>query len=131
MIASSNYQKLGSIRSFFTQLNTLPNTIIILGGGNGYQADSFIKELSLELDFEYKEFNPYHTPHSQYSALPRYRYGKQFSTKNFAIRYQDLIKQCDKLIVFQDQAQSDTFINQVCKRIEKGNFPRPAVIITD
>lgn len=131
IITSSNYQKLSDIRTFFGKLNQLPNYIIVNAGGGGYAADDLVKELSLELDFKYVEFNPFHTPHNSYSAMPRFRYGKSFATRNLASRYQDLIKASDKLILFQDRNNTDTFTAGICKQIEKDKFSIPTVIIRD
>lgn len=129
VITSSNYQKLSDIRTFFGRLNQLPNYIIINAGGGGYAADDLVKELSLELDFKYVEYNPFHTPYNQYSAMPKYRYGKTFSTGNLAIRYTNLIKGSDKLVIFQDREGTDVFVSNVCKQIEKNKFSIPTVII--
>lgn len=131
IITSSNYQKLSDIRTFFGRLNQLPNYIIINSGGGGYAADELVKELSFELDFKYVEFNPIHTPYNQYSALPKYRYGKTFNTGNLATRYRDLIKASDKLVVFQDGNSTDVFTTDICNHIEKNKFSIPTVIIRD
>lgn len=129
MISSSNYQNRVRIREFFQKLIDLPNYIEIVGAGNNYGADLYIKELALELELGYKEYNPFHTAHNVYSAYPKYRYGKKFNTANLAIRYADLIKDCDKLVVFQDKNASDTFIDSIVKKVEKNKITCPSVIL--
>lgn len=129
MISSSGYQSSLKVREFFKHLLTLPNYLTILGAGSNYGVDMYIKQTALELDLGYKEFNPYHTPHNLYSAFPQYRYNKKFSTANFAARYTALVKDADKLIIFQDKNASDSFINSIIQRHEKGKLLCPAVVL--
>ena len=131
MISSGNYQNTGMIRNFFLKLQQLPNYITVLGAGNGFTGDLTIKKLTLDLGFGYIEYNPFHTAHNIYSAFPYYRYSKGFHTGNFATRYNALIKDCDKLIIFQDNNASDAFINSIIKKAEKEKIHIPCVILNE
>lgn len=129
MISSKNYQSGHIIRQFFLNLKTLPNYIIVLSGGNTMGGDPIIRKIALEMGLGYKEYNPFHSMHNIYSAYPAYRYSKKFSPGNFASRYSDLIKNCDRLVVFQDINSSDTFIESIVKQINKDKIQKPAVVI--
>jgi hypothetical protein len=110
---------MGIIKKMFVQLNTLPNHITILGGGNLQGADQAIKKITLEIGFDYKEYNPVHTDFNEYSALPKYRYGKTYKPLHFATRYNDLVKDCDKLIVFYNTKIQDKFLENAIKQARK------------
>ena len=129
MISSSGFQSTLKVKEFFKHLLTLPNYLIILGGGSNYGVDMYIKQTALELDLGYSEYNPYHTPYNTYSAFPQYRYGKKFSTSNFASRYTALTKDSDKLVIFQDKNATDTFINSIIKLSDKGKLLCPAAVL--
>lgn len=131
MISSSNFQNTQYIRQFFSKLQDLPNYILIHGAGNGFVGDSTIKKLTLELEYVYIEYNPVHTRYNIYSAYPQYRYSKAFNTGNFATRYKDLISKCDKLVIFQDKNNSDSFINDIIKKIESGKISIPYAILNE
>lgn len=111
-----------------SQINKLPNYITILGGGNIQGADYLIKKATLEIGFNYKEFNPAHTAFNEYSALPKYRYGKGYKPLNFATRYADLVKESDKLIVFYNTKVKDGFLETAIKQAEK--LKKPLVIMS-
>jgi hypothetical protein len=100
-----------------------------MGGGSPAGADLFIKKITLEIGFEYREYTPYHLSHNVFSVESPYRYNKPFSPRHLAARYSVLIKDCDKLVVFQDSRSSDTIIGSVVKRIEKNKINKPAVIL--
>lgn len=105
----------------FVQINSLPNHITILGGGNLQGADQMIKKTALEIGFDYKEYNPVHTAFNEYSALPKYRYSKGYKPLHFATRYNDLIKDSDKLVVFYNTKVQDSFLDSAIKQARKLN----------
>lgn len=100
-------------------MKQLPNHITIMGGGNAHGADEFIKKMALEVGFDFKEFNPIHTPFNEYSALPKYRYGKAYKPFNFGARYNDLINSCDKIIFFYNTDIQDKFLENAIKFANK------------
>lgn len=129
IISDSSYQHFRNIRLFYSKLLTLPNYIIILAGGSEYGADDYIREVTFEVEFEYREYNPIYTRHNTFSAMPKYLYGKKFSTKYLVSRYNNLIKDCDKLVVFDSGKGEDVFIASIIKKINENKIAKPAVVI--
>lgn len=128
MISDTYYENKSLIKELLLKLYDLPNTVIILGGGNLQGGDPYIKEVALALEYRYVEYNPWHTEHNQFSRYPQFRYKKTFKTGNFSTRYKDLLLECDKLIIFTKYEKTDPFIAQIIKKIQKGDFTKPSVI---
>ena len=78
----------------------------IVSGGQKLGADGFAKKYALELDCNYVEVNPAHTPKNLYSYMREEWYGKKYSPKNFYVRNKILAKSIDRLIAFVPEGDS-------------------------
>ena len=74
--------------------------LVIVSGGNAFGADPIIKKYSLEMDCNYKEFNPSHTQQNLYSVMPRTFFERDYSPKNFFVRNKIMVGYSDCIILF-------------------------------
>jgi len=71
---------------------------IVSGGAIG--ADKLGKEVALEKNLKYKEFNPSHTEHNQYSVKPKEWFGKPYIVGNFFERNSFIAEESDFILAF-------------------------------
>ena len=101
IIGSTHYENKKKIKQTIFQLKQKFGTdLVIISGGSSNGADRYAKKYALELDCEYKEVNPSHTPKNLYSCMREDWYGKQYSIRNFHVRNKILGSMVDKLIAF-------------------------------
>lgn len=62
--------------------------------------DKSVKRIALEFGFDYNIFNLYHTEYNNYSAMPRWKYGKQYSPRHYYWRDADAVKWADLIIIY-------------------------------
>lgn len=91
-------------------------TIEVVTGGNKTGIEYNTKKLSLELGFDYKEFNPAYSLQTGFSAMNESYYSKKWHPTHDVGRYRRLVEYCDAIIVFQD---SDKIIENTGKYAEK------------
>ena len=89
--------------------------IVSSGSKNG--ADKYAKKYALELDCNYIEFNPAHTPRNLYSALHDSYYGKDYAPKWFFQSNKMLTDYIDYLVAFSDSKHKG--VTSMCKMAEK------------
>tara|TARA_Y100001963_G_scaffold145304_1_gene218722 strand:+ start:65 stop:466 length:402 start_codon:yes stop_codon:yes gene_type:complete len=101
IIGSREYQNFRKVKdTIFALKNKFGKDLTIVSGGCRDGADKFAKKYAIELDCNYIEFNPAHTPKNLYSALHENYYGKKYIPKNFFHRNKMLAKYIDYLIAF-------------------------------
>ena len=101
IIGSREYQNFRKVKdTIFALKNKFGKDLTIVSGGCKDGADKFAKKFAIELECNYIEFNPAHTPKNLYSALHENYYGKIYQPKNFFHRNKMLAKYVDCLIAF-------------------------------
>ena len=108
IIGSRLYENKRKIKEFIFKLKNNYSDLLIVSGGSKLGADKYAKKYALELECNYLEFNPAHTPKNLYSGLQESYYNKPYNVKNFFSRNTMLAKYCDIVIAFiPDQDQSN------------------------
>ncbi len=74
------------------------NLRIVSGGAQG--ADRHGREVALEKDLQYTEYNPAHTQWNQYSGKPKEWYGKAYNVGHFFERNTFIAEDSDILFAF-------------------------------
>ena len=101
MVGSRHWSDKTKIRQSILRLKKKFNEdLIIVSGGNPYGADPIIRKYALEMDCNYKEFNPSHTQQNLYSVMPEAFFGKNYSPKNFFVRNKIMIRYSDCIMTF-------------------------------
>jgi predicted Rossmann-fold nucleotide-binding protein len=97
------------------------NICIVSGGAKG--ADSMGRELALENNLSYVEYNPAHTPWNKYSGKPKEWYGKTYHVGHFFERNTFIAEDSDILLAFiPENHQSNGTMDTVTK-MRKLNKP--------
>ena len=94
----------------------------IVSGGNTFGADPIIKKYSLEMDCNYKEFNPAHTQQNLYSVMPSTFFEKNYTPKNFFVRNKIMIGYSDCIMLFipkDKKTKSELNIIKCSKKMNK------------
>lgn len=74
----------------------------IISGGNKTGIEYETKKVVLEMNLNYKEFNPSYSGFNMYSALNEEYYEKKFHPTHESDRYRRLVRTCNRLIIFND-----------------------------
>lgn len=107
IIGSRKYENKRKIKeTIFNLKQKFGNDLVIFSGGCSDGADKYAKKYALELDCNYIEVNPSHTPKNLYSYMRKDWYGKKYNTKNFFVRNKILAKSIDKLIAFVQEGDN-------------------------
>ena len=101
LIGSRRYENKKKIKDFVFKLKQQygENTIIVSGGCK-QGADRYAKKYALELGLQYEEYPPFHEVHNLYCVLPKSRYDKPFSMRNFFVRNKIIASTCDFIAGF-------------------------------
>lgn len=101
VVGSREYENKRKIKDFiFEMKQKFGDDLVIISGGCPDGADKYAKKFSLELGVRYQEFNPAHTTHNLYSAMPEKYYGKPYHVSQFHHRNQLIAKACDVMACF-------------------------------
>ena len=122
IIGSRNYENKRKIKEFIFKLRNTHNNLLIVSGGSKLGADKYAKKYALELECNYLEFNPAHTPKNLYSGLQESYYNKPYNVKNFFSRITMLAKYCDVIVAFipeGDLANGTTHTIAEAKKFKK------------
>jgi hypothetical protein len=111
-------------------LKSFNKDFIILGGGNKWGADNYIREMCNNLKYQFIEYIPTHFEHRQTSFFPKKFHNSKFDVNNFNIRYQHLFFDCDILFIFKDTTKKDVSINNLIK-YTRGSQSLKQVFIID
>jgi|APSaa5957512535_1039671.scaffolds.fasta_scaffold71086_2 hypothetical protein len=121
VVGNSYYERRRKIKEFIFKLKQKGN-IEIIGGGLRLGADRYIKKYTLEFDLPYSEFPPRHYCYNQYCVLESFKYGKKFNHWDYNERHIEIVKYCDKVVVFQEEhnhPEQTKYIISHTKRLDK------------
>ena len=122
IIGSRDYQNFRKVKdTIFALKNKFEPDLTIVSGGCLDGADRFAKKYAIELECNYIEFNPAHTPKNLYSALHENYYGKIYQPKNFFHRNKMLANYVDCLIVFIPEGYKSAGSEHTIKEAKKMN----------
>tara|TARA_B100000287_G_scaffold404112_1_gene426500 strand:+ start:334 stop:747 length:414 start_codon:yes stop_codon:yes gene_type:complete len=129
IIGSRKYENKRKIKeAIFNLKQKFGDTLVIVSGGASDGADKYAKKYALELDCNYIEVNPSHTPKNLYSYMREDWYGKSYSVRNFHVRNKILASLVDRLIAFVPRGTvsdgTDSTLNYARK------FNKKSIIIT-
>lgn len=117
-----DYVKKSSVGAFIKKVkDQFGPTATILSGGTDRGPESWAKEFSIDFNLQYKEFNPSFTGHNQYSALYESYYGKKFHPSHLYDRYQRMILECDRVVIFATSLTKE--LEFLIKKTKKRNIP--------
>ena len=128
IIGSRNYENKRKIKECIYKLKNKCGRILIASGGSKQGAEKYAKKYALELECEYLEFNPSHTPKNLYSALHENYYGKSYNPGNFFTRNTMLVKYCDMIIAFVPDGDDGKAITHSLNEAKK--YGKKVVIIS-
>ena len=100
IVGSRLYENKRKVKELIFRLKNIHSDLLIVSGGSKSGADKYAKKYALELECNYLEFNPSHTPKNLYSGLQESYYNKPYNVKNFFSRNTMLAKYCDVVIAF-------------------------------
>ena len=101
LIGSRRYENKKKIKDFVFKLKQqYGNDTIIVSGGCKQGADRYAKKYALELGLQYEEYPPFHEVHNLYCVLPKTRYDKPFSMRNFFVRNKIIVSVCEYIVAF-------------------------------
>ena len=129
IIGSREYQNSRKVKdTIFNLKKKFNSSLTIVSGGCLDGADRFAKKYAIELECNYIEFNPAHTPKNLYSALRENYYGKIYMPKNFFHRNKMLAKYVDCIIAFVPTNNKSSGTEHTIKEAKKMN--KKVVIIS-
>jgi|15BtaG_2_1085339.scaffolds.fasta_scaffold00531_7 hypothetical protein len=102
--------------------NKFGDDLVIVSGGNSFGADPIIRKYSLEMDCNYKEFNPAHTQQNLYSVMPENFFNRIYSPKNFFVRNKIMVGYSDCIILFipkNKKTKSELNVIKCSKKMNK------------
>lgn len=105
---------------FYKLYKQYATNVIIASGGNKTGVEYDVKKIALESNYRYKEYNPFHTPYTNYSVLTEEKYGKRWHPTHDIGRYMRLVRESDAIIILSD---GDKLIEQVEKYAYKQKKP--------
>jgi len=130
ILGSRTYENKRKIRDMIFALKTkFGNSLEIVSGGCQTGADKYAKKYALEMNVQYKEFNPAHTVKNLYSAMPESYYQKPYHVSQLFHKNELIAKYCDLMIVFIDSTSSSKGSHHAVKMAEKHS--KRVVIITE
>ncbi len=134
LVGDRNYTNRRKIKDFIFLLKKKGGIEIVGCGGewksttielhshpNNFVGDC-VKNYTLEFDMSYSEFPPSHLPYNMYCALKPYHYGKPFQAWNYKIRDKQIVKYCDKMVIFKSTKSGNDLLYYI-KESEKLNKP--------
>ena len=123
IVGSRRYENKRKIKEFIFKLkNQYGDDTIIVSGGCKTGADKYAKKYALELGLQYEEYPPFHEVHNLYCTMPKSRYDKPFSMKNFFARNKIIAGTSDFIVAFiPEGVQSDGTFSTLnyAKKFEK------------
>ena len=129
IIGSREYQNFRKVKdTIFALKNKFGKDLTIVSGGCKDGADKFAKKFAIELECNYIEFNPAHTPKNLYSALSENYYGKKYAPKNFFHRNKMLASYSDYIIAFIPKGKKASGTEHTIKEAKKAG--KKVVIIS-
>ena len=102
--------------------------VMIIGLGDKFGADKYIRKFALEYGLTYQEANLPHTQPTLYSMMAENFYGKPYNVKNFFLRNNTFARYVDKCVVFDETSGQDKKIINLIKALNKAK--KRLVIVT-
>ena len=128
IVGSRRYENKKKIKDFIFKLKQEHGTdTIIVSGGCKNGSDKYAKKYALELGLQYEEYPPFHEVHNMYCAIPKSRYGKPYSVKNFFARNKIIAGTCDMVVGFIPEGVEARGTMSTIKYAEK--FDKKTIII--
>lgn len=117
---TTTYENKTKIKDFIHKLKQqTEDQIVIVGLGDLYGADKYIKKYALELGYTYCEMNAPHTTKNLYSLMSEAYYEKPYSHKNMFLRNKIYCQYIDKCILFDDSNEADKKVKVLIKELAK------------
>ena len=113
IVSSRQYNDSYKIQQTLQKLINKPYSLQIYSAGSRLGGELYIKR---------------YTSWNQFSALPKYRYGKAYKPYNFKSRYKELVEHCSKVIIFYDrESEEDSNMEKCIEYCIK--FEKPYIVI--
>lgn len=126
---SKTFENKLKIKNFIHKLKEhTSDEIVIVGLGDPYGADKYVKKYALEFGYTYREMNPPHTVKNLYSIMSESYYEKPYSAKNLFVRTQIFCSYVSKCVMFDDTNMSDKKLINIVKQLTK--VKKKAIILT-
>jgi predicted Rossmann-fold nucleotide-binding protein len=120
IIGSKNYQNVRRIKEILMNLKQrFGQDVTIVSGGTTMGAEKAVRKFALEFGLNYLEFNPAHTVHNLYSAMPEDYYSKVYHGSQYFHRYMMMGRYCDSLIVLLETKSEASFYKTAVDAMQK------------
>ena len=128
IIGSREYENRRKIKDFIFKLKQqYGDDTIVVSGGCKQGADKYAKKYTLELGLQYEEYPPFHEVHNLYCVLPKSRYSKDFSMRNFFVRNKIIAQASDYVVAFIPDGVEAKGTNNTLQYAKK--FDKKTIII--
>ena len=128
IIGSREYENRRKIKDFIFKLKQqYGDDTIVVSGGCKQGADKYAKKYTLELGLQYEEYPPFHEVHNLYCVLPKSRYSKDFSMRNFFVRNKIIAQASDYVVAFIPNGVEAKGTNNTLQYAKK--FDKKTIII--
>lgn len=97
------------------------NLTIVSGGARG--ADTLGKNVALEKQLTYEEYNPAHENHNEYSVLPERFFNKPYNPGNYFERNSLIAESVDYLIAFVPEGVKSNGTMDTVRKVKKLGKP--------
>lgn len=125
---TSTFENKIKIKEFIHRLKQeLKDSVVIVGLGDKFGADKYIRKYALELGCQYKEANLPHTPPTLYSMMAEAFYSKPYSARNYHLRDSTFARYVDRLVVFDNSQGTDRKVSNIVKAANK--YKKKTVVI--
>jgi mRNA-degrading endonuclease HigB of HigAB toxin-antitoxin module len=129
LTGSTTFENRTKIKAFLHRIKKEAlDEVTVVGLGDKFGADKYIRKFALEYGLKYQEANLPHTQPTLYSMMAESFYGKPYNVKNFFLRNNTFARYIDKCIVFDETHGQDKKIVNLIKAVNKAR--KKLVIIT-
>jgi hypothetical protein len=117
---SKLYENKIKIKEFIFNLKKkFDGEVEIIGLGDLYGADKYVKRYALEFGYSYREMNPPHTNNNLYSIMSEGWYNRPYNNRGVFMRnkiFSDYVEMC---IVFQADKKTDSILKEFARSKKK------------
>lgn len=125
---SKLYENKLRIKEFIFNLKSQPDKeFVIVGMGDLFGADKYVKKYALEFGYQYVEHNLPHTNKNLYSVMQESFYNKPYAHKNIFLRDKIYASSVDMCVVFDINVPMDRKCENVIKELKK--LKRKVVVV--
>ena len=115
----TNKNKVGEVVDLCIEKYDRENILIVSGGAKG--ADTHGREVAIEKNLLFREYNPAHTAWNQYSGKPKDWYGKDYHVGHFFERNTFIAEESDLLLAFIPTNHQSNGTQDTIKKARKLN----------